>query len=222
MVPDRRSLREGARDGTPFAVALFVLALSFGVVATASGFPPLATTVMSVIVYAASAQFAAIGLLAAGGGAAAAVLAAALVNARFIPMGFALAPSLRGGRLRRSLEGQAVVDSSWAMSSRSDGTFNREYLFGHSGIQYMAWTTGTAVGVFLPALDTRALGLDAVFPTFFVALLLSEVKDRTRLAVAVLGSALTLLLIPVSPAGVPVLVASGAALLGLRRPRRAA
>jgi len=198
------------------------MALSFGVVATDSGFPVYATVVMSFVAYAASAQFAAVALLAGGGGVAAAVLAAALVNARYVPMGFALGPSLRGSRLRRAVEGQAVVDSAWTMASRGDGTFDRTYLFGHSGIQYVAWVVGTAVGAFLPALDTRALGLDAVFPAFFVALLLSEVRDRRRLAVALLGSALTLLLVPFSPAGVPVLVASTAALIGLRRSRGAA
>jgi len=212
-----RSWPDGLRDGTPFAVALFVMALSFGVIATDSSFPAGATIVMSVIAYAASAQFAAVALLAAGGGVGAAALAAALVNARYLPMGFALGPSLRGSRLRRAVEGQAVVDSAWTMASRGDGTFDRAYLFGHSGIQYVAWVVGTALGVLLPALDTRALGLDAVFPAFFVALLLSEVRDRRRLAVALLGSALTLLLVPVTAAGVPVLVASSAALLGLRR-----
>jgi 4-azaleucine resistance transporter AzlC len=198
------------------------MALSFGVVATDSGFPVDATIAMSVIAYAAAAQFAAVALLAAGGGLAAAALAAALINARYLPMGFALGPSLKGSRLRRAVEGQAAVDSSWTMAARGDGSFDRTYLFGHSGIQYVAWSVGTAVGAFLPALDTRALGLDAVFPAFFVALLLSEVRDRRRLTVALLAAAVTLALVPVTPAGIPVLVASVAALVGLRRTRRAA
>jgi len=190
----------------------------FGIVAADEEFPPAAAIAMSVV-YAASAQFAAVGILAAGGGVAAAVVAATLVNARFVPMGFAIGPSLRGSRLRRAVEGQAVVDSAWTMASRGDGTYDREHLFGHSGVQYAAWLLGTVVGVFLPALDTRTLGLDAVFPAFFVALLMSEVRDRRRLGVALLGAALTLLLIPFTAAGVPVLVASSAALLGPRRAR---
>ena len=207
------------RDGRPYAGASFLLALSFGVVATAAGFPPVAAVVMSAVVFAGSAQFAAIGILGSGGGIAAAVGAAALMNSRFVPMGFALGPSLRGGRVRRAAEGQAVVDSSWAMAARGDGRFDRSYLFGHTGVQYVAWVLGTAAGVALPGLDALALGLDAVFPAFFLTLLVGELRDRRRLAVAALAGLIALALVPVTPPGVPVLVAGAAALLGLAPPR---
>ena len=213
-----RTFRDGTRAGLPYAAASFVLALSFGVVATDLGLPALAAVVMSAVVFAGSAQFAAVGILAAGGGLGAAVGAAALMNSRFVPMGFALGPSLHGGRVRRAVEGQAVVDSSWAMAGRGDGSFDRPYLFGHTAVQYVAWVLGTAAGVVAPSMDAHALGLDAVFPAFFLAILAGELVDRQRLGVALGGAALALVLVPVAPPGVPVLVASAAALVGLRRP----
>lgn len=213
----RERLRAGVRAGAPFAAASFVLALSFGVVATEVGFPAVATVVMSAVVFAGSAQFAALAIVTAGGGLGAAVGAAALVNARFLPMGFALAPSLKGGRLRRAVEGQAVVDASWAMASRGDGTYDRSFLFGHTGVQYVTWVLGTLTGVLVPGIDERALGLDAVFPAFFLVLLVAEVKDRTRGGVALLGAVVALALVPFTPPGIPVLAASLGALLGLRR-----
>jgi len=215
--PPQRGWREGARAGLPYAGASGVLALSFGVVATDAGFPALAAVVMSAVVFAGSAQFAAVAILTAGGGVGAAVGAAALMSSRFVPMGFALGPSLRGSRLQRALEGQAVVDSSWAMAARGDGGFDRLYLFGHTGVQYLAWVLGTVAGVISPSLDARALGLDAVFPAFFLTILAHELRDRRRVGVAGVGAALALLLVPVTPPGVPVLVASTAALVGLRR-----
>ena len=211
-----RTFRDGMRDGRPYAGASFVLALSFGVVAAAAGFSPLSAVVMSAVVFAGSAQFAAVGIIGAGGGVGAAVAAAALMNSRFVPMGFALGPSLRGGRVRRALEGQPVVDSSWTMAGRGDGTFDRTYLFGHSGVQYVTWIAGTAVGVLVPGLEARALGLDAVFPAFFLALLISELRDRRRVLVAVLAAGVALALVPVAPPGLPVVVAGAAALVGLR------
>ena len=217
MTAPPRDLRDGARAGLPYAAASFVLALSFGVVATDLGFPALAAVVMSAVVFAGSAQFAAVAILGAGGGVVAAVGAAALMNSRFVPMGYALGPSLRGSRLRRAIEGQAVVDTSWAMASRGDGTFDREYLFGHTGVQYVAWVLGTVAGVVVPSLDARALGLDAVFPAFFLAVLAGELRTRKRMGVAGAGAVIALLLVPVAPPGVPVLVASTAALVGLRR-----
>jgi 4-azaleucine resistance transporter AzlC len=196
-----------------------VLSLSFGVVATDFGLPALAAVVMSAIVFAGSAQFAAIGIVAAGGGVGAAVLAAALMNSRFVPMGFAVAPSLHGSRWQRAVEGQAVVDSSWAMAARGDGRFDRPYLFGHTLVQYVAWVAGTTVGVLGPALDVRAFGLDAVFPAFFVIILAGELRDRRRLGVAGAGALIALVLVPFTPPGVPVVAASAAALVGLRRER---
>ena len=222
MSSPERTLRDGARAGMPYAAASFVLALSFGVVATDLGMPAVAAVVMSAVVFAGSAQFAAVGILAAGGGIGAAVGAAALMNSRFVPMGFALGPSLKGSRARRALEGQAVVDSSWAMAARGDGRFDRPYLFGHTGVQYVAWLLGTAAGVVAPSLDARALGLDAVFPAFFLTILAAELRDRRRVGVAAGGALIALALVPVAPPGVPVLLAATAALVGLRQPREAA
>ena len=213
-----RTFADGARDGLPYAGAALLLSLSFGVVATDVGLTALAAVVMSAVVFAGSAQFAAIGILGAGGGIGAAVAAATLMNSRFLPMGLALGPSLRGSRARRALEGQAVVDSSWVMAARGDGSFDRTYLFGHTAVQYVAWVAGSVLGVVVPSLDARALGLDAVFPAFFLALLVNEVKDPRRARVALGGAVLALALVPVAPPGVPVLVASAAALVGLRQP----
>jgi predicted branched-subunit amino acid permease len=211
------SWRRGARESLPFAAASFVLSVSFGVVAVEAGFSPLAAVIMSAVVYGGAGQFALVGILGAGGGLGAAVGAAALVNGRFVPMGFALGPSLRGGPVQRALEGQTSIDVSWAMAARGDGSFGREYLFGHSAVQYVAWVGGTLTGVLAPAVDARALGLDVIFPAFFLALLVKEVRDGHRLTVAVLAAVIALVLVPVLPPGGPVLVASVAALLGLRR-----
>ena len=144
------------------------------------------------------------------------------MNSRFLPMGAALGPSLPGGALKRALQGQTVVDASWAMSARGDGTFDRWQLFGATAIQYLTWSTGTAIGALAgdAIADPDALGLDAVYPTFFLALLVTEVRSGRALGVAALGAAIALVLVPVAPGGVPVLVASLAALVGLTRGAR--
>ncbi|MEA2293014.1 MAG: hypothetical protein QOE86_653 [Solirubrobacteraceae bacterium] len=216
---DRASFRRGVRAGTPYALAGFLLSASFGVLAREAGLPTAAAIAMSAIVFAGSAQFAAITILAAGGSLGAAVGAAALMNARFLPMGIALAPSLPGRALRRAAQGQAVVDASWALSSRGDGTFDRWLLFGSTAPQYVTWLSGTILGVLAGGLlpSAHTLGLDAIFPAFFLSLLIDEMRRPGARSVALLGGALALVLVPFVPAGVPVLVASLAALLGLRQ-----
>jgi 4-azaleucine resistance transporter AzlC len=215
------AFRAGLRAGAPYAVAGGLLSLSFGVLAREAGMPALAVVVMSVIVFAGSAQFAAIAIVAAGGGIGAAVAAAAMMNSRFLAMGIALGPSLPGGPVKRAAQGQAVVDSSWAMASRGDGTFDRVFLFGSTAIQYATWQAGTILGAYGGNVlgDPHRLGLDAVYPAFFLALLLAELNRPMGSAVAIGGAAIALALVPFAPAGVPVLAASLAALAGLRSRR---
>jgi 4-azaleucine resistance transporter AzlC len=214
----QQGIRAGVRAGLPYAVAAGLLAISFGVVAR----PVMGTVapiVMSAIVFAGSAQFAATAVLAAGGGPAAAVIAGILLNARYGPMGIALAPSLRGGALRRAAHGQAMIDASWAMASLGGGRFDPSFMVGATLPSYPAWVGGTAIGVFGGDLigDPERLGLDAIFPAFFLALLAGgELRGgRRAVAAACIGAAVALALVPVVPPGVPVIAASVGALLGL-------
>jgi predicted branched-subunit amino acid permease len=83
----------------------------------------------------------------------------------------------------------------------------------------VGWVTGTVVGVLAgPVLgDPQALGLDAIFPAFFLALLIGELRTAQARGVAVAGGLIALALVPVAPPGVPVLAASAAAFYGMIR-----
>jgi 4-azaleucine resistance transporter AzlC len=213
----RDRFRSGFRAAIPYAIAGFVLSLSFGVLARDAGFSTLQAIVTSAIVFAGSAQFTALSVIAAGGSVGAAVTGAALMNSRFLPMGIALAPSLPGRALERGAQGQAVVDSSWAMALQEDGRFDRWFMFGSTAVQYLTWTTGTALGAFVDEIDVQKFGLDALYPTFFLALLLAELRSGRARSAAAVGAILALALVPVAPPGIPILVASLAALIGLWR-----
>jgi 4-azaleucine resistance transporter AzlC len=206
------------RAALPFVLPSFALAVSFGVLARSLGWGPVAPIVMSLVAFSGSAQFAAAGVLGAGGGVLPAVGSAVLVNGRFLLMGIAVAPSLVGGRLRRALEGQAVIDASWALAQEG-GRLDREKMLGATLPQWVAWQIGTVVGALGGESlgDPEALGLDVLFPVFFLALLLPELREPRGRLVAALAVPVTLLLIPVAPAGIPVLAAGALALLGLRR-----
>lgn len=217
----RERFRAGLRIGIPYSAASLLLAISFGVVAEPL-MGQVAPIVMSAILFAGSAQFAATAVLAAGGGAAAAIVAGFLLNLRYAPMGIALAPSLRGGPLRRAAIGQAMIDFSWAAASRGGGRFDAPFMLGATTPSYPCWVGGTAIGVFAGDLigDPGSLGLDALFPAFFLCLLVEgELRPGTPALVAGLGSLIALALIPITPAGVPVIAASAAALVGLRGSR---
>jgi predicted branched-subunit amino acid permease len=205
--------RHGLRAGVGFGAAAGVVGISFGVVAQPV-MGSIAPIVMSVFVFAGATA-----VLASGGGAVTAIATGAMLNARFLAMGLAAAPALRGGPLRRALEGQAVVDASWALAARGEGGFDREALLGATIPQYPAWVLGTVIGVLLGGTiaNPADFGLDAIFPAFFLALLAAELKRPMAVPVVALAGAIALALTPVLPAGLPVLLAAATALLGLRR-----
>jgi len=211
--------RDGVRAAVAIAATVWFFGASFGLVARAAGLGVLAPLVMSATTFAGSAQFAVVSILGTGGGAVAAIAAAVLLNARYVPISISVAPLFHGRRLRRLAEAQLIVDESWAISSRGHGRFDRGLLIGAGLALYVAWVGGTAVGVAGgQALgDPRALGLDGAFPALFLALLVPQLTDARARVAALLGGAIALALIPVTPAGVPIVAASTACLLGLRR-----
>ncbi len=81
----------------------------------------------------------------------------------------------------------------------------------------MLWNLTTLLGALgAKAIgDTRAWGLDAAGPAVFLALLAPMLKTATERTVAGLAILLGLGLLPVLPAGVPVLVAALAAPIAL-------
>jgi predicted branched-subunit amino acid permease len=187
----------------PLVIPTALIGASFGVSAVTAGWGSVAPAVMSVIVFSGAAQFATLAVLSAGGSVITAIVAATLIASRFLAIGVALGPSMRGGPVRRALEGQAVVDASLILARTGEGRYGVRRLLGSTIPQFLGWTLGTLGGVLagdrIP--DPHKLGLDALFPAFFLVLLWTE-----------LGT--TVVLIPIAPPGIPVVVAALAVFVG--------
>jgi len=210
------SMRQILVAAAPIAIAVFVFGASFGVLAVAAHLPAWSVVLMSTLVFAGSAQFAALGVIAAGGSVLTAIFAGALLNLRFIATGIAVAGSLPGGRLRRSLLAQLSIDESYAMSVRAGapGRPDGKTLLVTGTCLYLVWVLGTLIGALLgPVLgDPKRLGLDAAFPAGFVALLWPMLSGRHAVRCAIGGAAVALVLAPFTPPGIPL---AGAAVVGL-------
>lgn len=216
--PRGSTYQEGVRLALPFAVAVAGFGLAFGALARTADMSPLAVVVMSATTFAGSAQFAALSVLSEGS-VIAAIVAAVLLNARYIPMGIASAPAIAGSWWQRLLLGQLVVDESWAIAHRGDGTFDRRRLVGAGALLYLAWVISCGLGAvgatFLG--DPRTLGLDGAFPALFLALMWPHVRDRRAALAAMLGAAIALVTAPFTPPGIPIVAATLACLVGSRR-----
>jgi 4-azaleucine resistance transporter AzlC len=215
---DSLSFAHGARKVAPYSIAVLGFGISFGVLARPV-MGELAPIVMSVTTFAGSAQFAAASILAQGGTLAAAVVAAILLNARYGPIGVAVAPSLSGPAWSRLLKAQLVVDETWALSADGRGGHDPKIIVGAGVVLYAAWVAGTAIGVLFGDLigDPARFGLDAAFPALFLALLIPTLDRPEARVAALLGAAIGLALTPLAPPGVPIVAAALACLVGWRR-----
>lgn len=206
----------GARAALPLVLPTLLIGMSFGAGAVALGWGSAAPVVMSIVVFSGAGQFAIASVLGAGGSVIAAVLAAILVGGRFLAMGIALGPSLRGGPLRRALQGQAIVDASMLLARTGEAEFGPRRLLGATAPQFVAWVVGTLVGVLAGSRigEPERFGLDVVFPAFFLVLLAEELREPESRAAAAVGGLIALALIGLTPPGVPVIAACAAVLIG--------
>jgi len=191
-------------------VAVGVYGISFGVLAVAGGLSPAQACVMSMLVFTGASQFAFVGVIAGGGGALAAMGPAVMLAVRNAAYGLSLT-SILPERLRdRALAAHLVIDETTAMArAQSDpGAARRAFLA--TGVSVcVCWNAGTLVGALLGGGigDPKSLGLDAMFPAAFLALLAPQLRRPGAPVAAVTGAAIALALVPFAPAGVPIVAA---------------
>jgi 4-azaleucine resistance transporter AzlC len=199
-------------------IAVGVYGISFGVLAVAAGLSPAQAWVMSLLVFTGASQFAFVGVLAAGGGALAAMGPALMLALRNAAYGLSLAPILPGRLRERAVLAQLVIDESTAMARAQDDPATARRAFLATGVSVWAcWNVGTLAGALLGGGlgDPRVLGLDAMFPAAFLALLVPQLRRPGAPAAAAAGAMIALLLLPLAPAGVPVVAALAGVVPGL-------
>ncbi|MFD8251614.1 AzlC family ABC transporter permease [Streptomyces werraensis] len=207
------------RDVSLVCLAGGVVGVSFGAIAVAGGLPVWVPVVMSLVVYAGSAQFSAVGVLLAGGGPVAAAATGLLLNTRTAAFSLAVAEHIGRTRLARLVGAHLVTDETVAFTLAQRDPARRRAAFWVSGLGlFTVWNACVAAGALAGSAlgDTARYGLDAAFPAVLVALVLPVLREDAGVRRAALaGGVLALALAPAVPAGVPVLAAlAGLALHG--------
>lgn len=190
---------QGVRDSGPILLGVIPFGLTCGIMGLTAGLTGWETVLMSLLVFAGSAQFISITMLGAGlAGWGLIVLTTAMVNLRHLLMGASLAPFV----LKQSFSQQAILsflltDEAYAI------TISRVYKAGYSALHqlgaslmlYTTWAISTAAGVivggYIP--DPLAWGLDFTMPATFLVLLLPRLVDRTSLVVCAVAGVIAVI-----------------------------
>ncbi len=210
---DAAEARAGLRDIWPVMVAAFPIGLLFGALCTGKGLSIAEAGLMSLLVFAGGAQFAAVELWTTPVPVAALVFSTALINARHVLMGASLAPKLARFPLWQRLVGfHFLTDETWALAERHAMTrpVTPSYWFGLALLLPVPWTGGTVLGAWLGSFlgDPQRIGADFAFTALFIGLIAGFWKGRTT-ALTIVASGATSALAYVT-AGPPWHVVAGA------------
>jgi 4-azaleucine resistance transporter AzlC len=197
-------------EGLLLAIAVGVVGVTFGVLADAAGLTLPQIIVMSTLVFTGASQFAAVSVIDGGGSSGAAVGSAMLLAARNVLYGPVVA-RLLGTSGQRVLGTHLVTDETAAMASVQDNDVAAADAFWWTGIWlWSLWNLGSIGGALLGAAlgEAETWGLDAAFPAAFIALLVPHLRTQPGRVAAILGGAVAIVMVPIAPAGVPLLVAA--------------
>ena len=207
------------------SVATGAYGVSFGALAVAAGLDVWQAMVLSLLMYTGGSQFAFVGALAGGGlPATGAAMLVGLRNAVYVMQVNSWFHPLWAQRI---LMAHFTTDESTAVAAAQPNQRLRRLGFWVTGAGVFAlWNAMTLVGALLGNLlgDPKAWGLDGAALAAFCGLLWPRLVARDAVATAIAAAAVTVVLVPVFPAGLPILAAvvvgGGATLLQRRRTAR--
>jgi len=211
-------IRQARSQAISVASAVSLYGLSFGALSVISGFSVWQTMVLSLFMFSGASQFAFVGVLAGGALAAgwAAVASAGLLGVRNGIYSLRMSPIVGPGRLKRLVAAQLTVDESTAVGSGQPSLFGNKTGFWWTAILlYVGWNAMTLVGALLGDVlgDVRTWGLDAAAAAAFLGLLWPRLNRGEPIAVGLGAGVLTLVLVPVVPAGVPIVIVAAVTIL---------
>ena len=225
----KETLRDGAIAAWPICLGYFPIGLALGVLAQQAGLPWWAVGLMSVLVFAGSAQFICVAMLAAQASLSAIILTTYVVNLRHLLMSSALAVYLAGvSRKFLALYAYGVTDESFAVNLTRfrEGGWDRwrALVVNHlaNSVWILATVTGVLVGQFVPQ---GAFGIDYALTGMFICLLVFQLQGRIHLLTGLLAAVFSVvwsLLIPGDSyiVGASISAATCGYLLRLRYRRR--
>ncbi|WP_260471831.1 AzlC family ABC transporter permease [Bacillus salinus] len=200
------NFRQGLQAGLSIAIGYMPIALTFGLLAKATGLTVYETVFMSLAVFAGAAQYIALSLLTLGTSGFEIVLTTFIVNIRHFLMSASLSEKVDDDPIeQKALYAFGITDETFTVAATKPDTVSAGYMFGLTLISYTSWVInsgiGHLVGSSLP--ETIQASMAVALYAMFIGLLMPSLKKSRKVVVlaslaAMFNSMLTLLT-PLSP-----------------------
>jgi 4-azaleucine resistance transporter AzlC len=208
-------IKDGVAAAWPICLGYAPIGLAFGVLAQKAGLSPAEIGLMSLLVFAGSAQFIAVSMIGSGAAAIPIILTTFTVNLRHLLMSSSLAvhlQKLKAGWI--SLYAYGVTDESFALNMtrfrEETWDWRRALVLNHTA--NLAWIASTIIGgyggQFIPA---GAFGIDYALPAMFICLLVLQIRGGLYVAVSLIAGVLAVAFSLLIPGNAYIVAATAAA-----------
>ena len=208
----KTSILQGLSAAWPICLGYIPIGLAFGVLAQKAGLYPIEIALMSVLVFAGSAQFIAVSMLSAGAGAIPIIITTFAVNLRHLLMSSSLAVFLGDATTRKlTLFAYGITDESFAVNhTRFSGkkwSVNRALVVNHTA--NLAWIVSCIIGGYSGRFIRQgAFGIDYALTAMFICLLIFQFKGHLYVITAVIAGAVAVILSLIIPGSSYIILAS--------------
>lgn len=190
----RRWAIEGMAAAWPICLGYIPIGLAFGVLAQKAGLTSVEIGLMSLLVFAGSAQFIAVSMLSSGIAAVSIVLTTFVVNLRHLLMSSSLAVYFTGeNRLKLTLFAYGITDESFAvnLARLREGSPDRPWDLNRSialnQTANLVWIASTAAGGYCGQfIPEKAFGIEYALTAMFICLLIFQLRARIHIVTALI------------------------------------
>ncbi len=205
-------IRQGSLAAWPICLGYIPVGLALGVLAQQAGLPWWAVGMMSLLVFAGSAQFICVAMLAAAASPSAIILTTFMVNLRHLLMSSAMAVYLSG--VKRSfllLFSYGLTDESFAvnMTRFRSGQWDRCRALVVNHLANLVWLVATIVGVLVGQfIPQGAFGIDYALTGMFICLLVFQLNGSIYVITAIIALIVSVVWYLLAPGNSYIIVAS--------------
>ncbi|ERM16327.1 AzlC family ABC transporter permease [Brevibacillus sp. 7WMA2] len=181
------SFIKGVKDCIPTLLGYLSIGIAAGVIQKAAGLSIAEIALISLILYAGSAQFIAAGMMATGSSLTAIIITILFVNLRHILLSAALAPYFRHlSPLRNMLVGSLLTDETFGVAISETAKKNQiseKWMHGLNITAYLNWFVANLAGAFLAQWisNPEKFGLEFALPAMFIGILILTMLGRSKI-----------------------------------------
>lgn len=193
----KHAVKAAFLDTVPVMTGYVFLGFGFGIVMHQSGYGPLWSIAMSLLIYAGSMQYVAVGLLTGGAGLLTTALTTVVVNARHLFYGISMVDTYKDAGKKKPYMIFALTDETYSLVSRKhipEGISLHNYCFLVSLFDHSYWVGGTALGALAGnLLPLNFKGIEFVLTALFVTIFVEQWLNTQNHFPAITGLAATTL-----------------------------